>query len=38
VTPSRAIAKTDSCHDACVVGGEPCLVVDWEGYADGAMR
>ena len=23
-------------HDAWVVGDEPCVVIDWEGYADDA--
>jgi quercetin dioxygenase-like cupin family protein len=21
-------------HDAWIVGGEPCVIVDWQGYAD----
>lgn len=25
-------------HDAWVVGAEPCVVIDWEGYADYAKR
>ena len=25
-------------HDAWVVGDEPCVVIDWEGYADYAKR
>jgi quercetin dioxygenase-like cupin family protein len=25
-------------HDAWVVGEEPCVVVDWQGYADYARR
>ncbi len=25
-------------HDAWVVGEEPCVVVDWQGYADYAKR
>ena len=25
-------------HDAWVIGDEPCVVVDWQGYADYAKR
>jgi hypothetical protein len=25
-------------HDAWVVGDEPCVVIDWQGYADYAKR
>ena len=25
-------------HDAWVVGGEPCVVIDWQGFADYAKR
>ena len=25
-------------HDAWVVGDEPCVVVDWQGFADYAKR
>ena len=25
-------------HDAWVVGNEPCVVIDWHGYADYAKR
>jgi hypothetical protein len=25
-------------HDAWVVGNEPCVVIDWQGFADYAKR
>jgi quercetin dioxygenase-like cupin family protein len=25
-------------HDAWVIGDEPCVVIDWQGYADYAKR
>jgi len=25
-------------HDAWIVGNEPCVVIDWQGYADYAKR
>ena len=25
-------------HDAWVIGDEPCIVIDWQGYADYAKR
>ena len=25
-------------HDAWVVGDEPCVVIDWQGFADYAKR
>ena len=25
-------------HDAWVVGGEPCVIIDWQGFADYAKR
>jgi hypothetical protein len=25
-------------HDAWIVGDEPCVVIDWQGYADYAKR
>lgn len=25
-------------HDAWVIGNEPCVVIDWQGYADYAKR
>lgn len=25
-------------HDAWVVGGEPCVVIDWQGYTDYAKQ
>jgi quercetin dioxygenase-like cupin family protein len=25
-------------HDAWTVGGEPCVVIDWQGFADYAKR
>jgi len=25
-------------HDAWIVGEEPCVVVDWQGFADYARR
>jgi hypothetical protein len=26
------------CHDAWIVGDESCVVIDWQGFADYAMR
>ena len=25
-------------HDACVVGDEACVMIDWQGFADYAKR
>jgi hypothetical protein len=25
-------------HDAWIVGNEPCVVIDWQGFADYAKR
>ena len=25
-------------HDAWIVGDEPCVVIDWQGFADYAKR
>jgi hypothetical protein len=25
-------------HDAWIIGDEPCVVIDWQGYADYAKR
>jgi quercetin dioxygenase-like cupin family protein len=25
-------------HDAWIIGGEPCVVIDWQGFADYAKR
>ena len=25
-------------HDAWIIGNEPCVVIDWQGYADYAKR
>jgi hypothetical protein len=25
-------------HDAWVVGSEPCVIIDWQGFADYARR
>ncbi len=45
----KPIAQTGSCqaphmsvippgHDAWIVGDEPCVVIDWQGFADYAKR
>jgi uncharacterized cupin superfamily protein len=31
-------AVMPSGHDAWVVGDEPCVVIDWQGFADYAKR
>ena len=25
-------------HDAPIIGDEPCVVIDWQGFADSAKR
>jgi hypothetical protein len=25
-------------HDAWIIGNEPCVVIDWQGFADYAKR
>jgi hypothetical protein len=25
-------------HDVWIIGDEPCVVIDWQGYADNAKR
>lgn len=32
------VADIEPGHDAWVVGNEPCVMVDWQGYADYAKR
>jgi hypothetical protein len=27
-------AKVPPCHDAWIVGDEPCVVIDWQGFVD----
>ena len=31
-------AKIPAGHDAWILGNEPCVVVDWQGFADYARR
>jgi quercetin dioxygenase-like cupin family protein len=31
-------AVMDPGHDAWVIGNEPCIVIDWQGFADYAKR
>jgi hypothetical protein len=35
-TSPGAFAIMPSGHDAWVVGDEPCVVIDWQGFADHA--
>ena len=35
---SKHVAVMAPGHDAWIIGDEPCVVIDWQGFADYAKR